>query len=112
MHKFQCKYIYEDGSKKTWTGQWNEVVDSSETIELLIQGRGSAYQAVLGISSVGNYLCIPSVNVGCSLACWSDLFWNTEQIARVLNITDAVTIATALVDYDKFGKSECMPLCD
>ena len=101
MSSFQCKYNYEEGHEERWSGKWEILSVKQDYFELLIRGRGSEYCAVFGYSTLGDFLCIPSVSVGCSLSCSSDLFWNTEQIARVLNITDAVTIATAYMEYKK-----------
>jgi hypothetical protein len=101
MYKFQCKHKYEEGNEERWTGSWDVLEIKPDYFELLIRGRGSEFCAVFGSSTMGDYLCIPSMSVGCSLSCSSDLFWNTEQIARVLNITDAVTIANAFFEYEK-----------
>ena len=99
MYEFQCKYQYEDGDKKTWFGQWELLTERLGNLEFLVRGRGSEYRVVIGHCSSGNYLCIPSENIGCGLASQNDYFWNLEQISRVMNITDAVTIASALYNY-------------
>ena len=101
MNSFGCKYQYDDGEEKTWIGYWDFIKNNIGYCELLVRGRGSEYRVVLGSCSTGNYLCIPLVNIGCSLACWSDRFFNIEKLSAVVNITDAVTIANALLDYYK-----------
>ena len=100
MHEFNCSYVYEDGTSKKWHGQWCIINDDSDCCEMLIRGRGSEYRVVLGCCSTGSYLCIPSQYISCSLADRTDRFWNREQISRVLNVTDAVTISYALFDYE------------
>jgi len=100
MHEFNCSYVYEDGTSKKWRGQWGIINDDPYCFEMLIRGRGSEYQVVLGSCSTGWYLCIPSQYICCSLAALTDRFWNREQISRVLNVTDAVTISSALFSYE------------
>lgn len=102
MQEFQCNYTYENGSKKRWLGTLEVLNMEGSQFEFLIKGRGSAFQVILGYSTSGNYLCIPSLNIGCGLAYWSDIYWNTRQLSQLMSITDAVTIATAL---DHYGRS-------
>ena len=64
-----------------------------------ITGRGSSYRVIIGFYSLGCFLCVPEMDMGCPLADWSDLFWNQERIAQSLGQADAVTIATALYDF-------------
>ncbi len=99
MHEFQCCYTYDSGKKKRWTGSLKVLNIEGSQFEFLIKGRGSAFQVILGYSTLGNYLCIPSLNIGCGLAYWSDIYWNTRQLSQLMSLTDAVTIATALDHY-------------
>jgi hypothetical protein len=68
--------------------------------ELRIKGRGSLFDAVIGLSLSGNFICIPQLNFGCALSSLNDINWNTERISAHLTETDAVTIATAIYWFD------------
>lgn len=102
MQIFHCKHTYPSGHKSKWDGSWEVLSTEPSFHELRIKGRGSSFDVILGDCSSGYYLCIPEINVGCSLSYWSDVFWNTERITQVLAETDAVTIATALNHYGSY----------
>ena len=74
MYEYTCNYTYSSGQKSHWKIYWGIL-----------------------------YLCVPSANVGCSLAHSADILWNTAQIASILNETDAATIATAISCYGWMG---------
>lgn len=61
-----------------------------------VTARGSSFHVIFGSHSHGNYLCIPNWDVGCELADYSDVFWNTERLSRIISYSDAITIATAI----------------
>ncbi len=84
----------EDGQR--WLG---EVVLKSHSIcmaELLIYGRDSCINAVIGKYMSGQYICIPDIDTGCPLSRLSDIFWNRERLSAHMNEADAVTVAHAL----------------
>lgn len=99
MSEYKCQCTYDSGKTRSWTAKWEIVNLTYEITELNISGRGSSYNIVLSDCSSGNFLCIPDSNLGCALAHWSDIFWNTERLTMILNKTDAVTIATGIYDY-------------
>ena len=71
----------EDGQR--WLG---EVVVKSHSIcmaELLIYGRDSCINAVIGKYMSGQYICIPDIDTGCPLSRLSDIFWNRERMRRM-----------------------------
>lgn len=78
--EFTCRHTYENDYFQEWTGNWELLHYDGSFWELLINGRGSSFHSILGMSSVGLYICIPSIDVGCSLAGWTDTFWNTENV--------------------------------
>ena len=99
MHEFICSGCDEDGVPFSWIGT-REITRTSEgCMEMRITGRGSSYRVIIGFYSLGCFLCVPEMDMGCPLADWSDLFWNQERIAQSLGQADAVTIATALYDF-------------
>lgn len=99
MQTFECFHTYSNGHHASWYGSWQKLSSCADIHELRIKGRGSSFDVITGYCSSGNYLCIPSINAGCALAAWSDIFWNIERLSQVISETDAVTIATALTHY-------------
>ena len=63
---------------------------------LIIYGRDSCINAVIGKYMSGQYICMPDIDTGCPLSRLSDLFWNKERLSANMNETDAVTVAHAL----------------
>jgi len=78
---------------------WGEVMVKSHSMcmaELLIYGRESCINAVIGKYMSGQYICIPDIDTGCPLSRLSDIFWNRERLSAHMNETDAATVAHAL----------------
>lgn len=82
--------------EREWTGHAELITQTSNTAELIIHGRGSRMDAIIGKYYSGLYICIPDINVGCPLSSMADYFWNWERLAGQMNRTDAVTVAWAL----------------
>lgn len=82
--------------EREWTGQAEIVFQTADTAELIIRGRGSRMDAIIGRYRIGLYVCIPDINVGCPISSMSDFFWNRERLSEQMNQTDAVTVAWAL----------------
>ena len=97
---FDCTYLDSDGDLKRWDGCWIKGVSQTGQTELIVKGRGSMYHVILGYCSTGNYLCIPDQRISCPLGRLSDTFWNYEQLSSLLGPVDAITITTALADFD------------
>lgn len=95
--EFVCTVPAEKGKDgQRWMG---EVVVKSHSMcmaELLIYGRDSCINAVIGKYMSGQYICIPNIDAGCPLSSLSDIFWNRERLSAHMNGTDAVTVAHAL----------------
>ncbi len=93
--EFVCTAPAEEGEQR-WLG---EVVVKSHSMcmaELLICGRASCINAVIGKYMGGQYICIPDIDAGCPLSRLSDIFWNKERLSAHMNRTDAATVAHAL----------------
>jgi len=103
MQTFHCKHTYPSGHTARWDGVWEVLATETDFHELRINGRGSSFDVVLGHCSSGNYLCIPGIDVGCTLGYWSDTFWNTQRLSSLISETDAVTIATAINHYGNYS---------
>ncbi len=101
--EFKC--VKSSGKRKVcWNGQINKISGVKENCEMEVTARGSYFHVIFGVHSNGNYLCIPNWDVGCDIADFSDLFWNTERLAKNLNMIDAITIATALKEAGEILK--------
>lgn len=82
--------------EREWTGRVEIAALTADTVELLIEGRGSYMDTVIGKYRIGLYVCIPNIDVGCPISSMSDYFWNRERLAEHMNQTDAITVAWAL----------------
>lgn len=91
---FQCSRMTEDGLEK-WPGRIVNIINYGSHYEMKIESR-SGIVVVLGETRTGYFACIPEWDAGCHLAKPSDLFWNTEQLVRVLGEVDGITVACAI----------------
>lgn len=82
--------------KISWIGEINKIKGVKTNCEMVVTSRGSYFHVIFGSHSYGNYICIPNWDVGCELADYSDTFWNTERLSRVISYENAITIATAV----------------
>ena len=90
--------ILKHGSRKeSWTGTLTLLRKEPGQYEAEICGRGTYFHILAGRHKYGNYLCIPSHDVGCELSDFSDIFWNEERLRSLMRRVDAVTVATGLV---------------
>ena len=83
-----------------------DLIDQHDSFfEALIEGKGSSFHVIAGPQINGHCLCIPNWQIGCELAQLYDVFWNSEQLIRLLNRIDTRTVAVGLshlrdiVDY-------------
>lgn len=100
MKEFKCSYKDENDKTVRWKGNYEVMATETHAHELLISGRGSSFHVVLGYYTHGNYICLPLLDIGCSLAYWTDIFWNVEKLSQVMNKVDAITLASALNAYE------------
>ena len=54
--EFTCRHTYENDYFQEWTGSWELLHYDGSFWELLINGRGSSFHSILGMSSVGLYI--------------------------------------------------------
>lgn len=101
--EFQCKNNRASlKADRNWTGRVNIVNRKQDSLEIDITGKGSHIYAVVGRYCYGNYICIPSLNIGSDLADFRDTFWNSERLEKYLGISDAITISYALKSISEF----------
>lgn len=95
--EFECTLPAEEGGEgQRWTGEVFVRSHSPYMAELLIYGRGSRMDAIVGGYGNGQYICIPDLDTGCPLGRLTDTFWNQERLSGHVGEVDAVTIANAL----------------
>lgn len=82
--------------EREWKGYVRIAVQTANTVELIIEGRGSCMDTVIGKYRTGLYLCIPEINVGCPISSMSDFFWNRSRLSEQMNQIGAITVAWAL----------------
>lgn len=92
--------------KETWRGCIHLIFKYPGLYEAEIIGRGTRFHIIAGSHRYGNYMCIPNHNVGSELSEYTDLFWNTEQLSRIMKKVDAVTVATGLCYLEKIAVSD------
>lgn len=81
--------------------QWEGIIQifkKGDPCEIAVTARGCYFHIIAGKHAHGYYICIPNWNVGTELACFADVFWNSERLEQYteLNKVDACTVATAL----------------
>lgn len=70
---FQCT-LRQHGRLEHWTAQIRLISCNESQQELEIKGRGSSFHLFVGFGMFGNYLCIPSQDIGCAIAQPEDSF--------------------------------------
>lgn len=83
-------------SERIWTGELSIRRFDKWQCEMEVTGRGSRFYIIFGKYQNGGYLCIPEWHVGCELADFKDLFWNTERLEKQIGKADAITVAMAI----------------
>lgn len=104
MKRFICRYTYANGEEDTWSGTVRLIRENSGMVEAFVSGRSTGLAILIGTYENGHFICIPDINVGCPLSThWDDLFWNIEHLSKLMNETDAVTVACAVKELYRIG---------
>ncbi|TDT50759.1 DUF6618 family protein [Fonticella tunisiensis] len=83
------------------------LADSWEARILYLKNYGSHYEirihsyygsvlVLFGKTAFGYFACIPDFEAGCHLSHLKDIFWNIEQLVRIIDEVTGITIAEAL----------------
>ncbi len=96
MHKFECCYTCSCGNRICWEGCWERVCIENELVTVRITGDGKNFEVVLAQSEWGDFICIPSSNIGFAVGGFSDTVYMEEHLRKGLGPKEAVTIAAAL----------------
>jgi len=91
---FECINQRKNRSEK-WTGKIVGFKDYGTHYEIRIESR-SGILVLFGRTAQGAFACMPDFGAGCHLVSPRDLFWNMEQLVRVLGKVDGITVAYAL----------------
>lgn len=86
-----------------WPGWLEPLATLGPAVTLLHIVSRSAFQAIVGDTGFGNFICLPDWGVGAYLSDYSDLFFNKERLIGLLGPIDGVTIACALHAASKAG---------
>lgn len=91
---FECIWKTQNRYDR-WQGAIAGIKNYGSHYEILIESR-SFIKVIIGCSSYGAFACIPDYDVGCHLSDLHDIFWNKENLSRVLGKVDGITVAYAL----------------
>ena len=84
--QFEC--YSQNASPKKWDGALT-ILQLGNPCEAIVSARGSSFHLIVGTHAYGNYLCIPSWNVGVELASLTDDFWNAAQLRQCSSLKKA-----------------------
>jgi hypothetical protein len=94
---YHCTDLFsDDTSQRTWDASLEVISRKGPFFELRMVGRGSSIHAIVGPQVNGSFICIPNYDAGSELAGLEDTFWNTERLAPLIGVVDAVTVAQGL----------------
>lgn len=71
---------------------------ATEVHHIGISHNGNYYSVIFGKYVNGGFCCIPNWGIGCELASFKDIFWNTESIGRALNDPKAGKAIAEVID--------------
>ena len=93
---YECESWNRENEAQEWQSSLT-IMSYTYPYEFKIESRGSLIHVVVGTYAYGNYLCAPSLRIGCELGQIGDTFWNTESpINAGLSEADAVSVAQGL----------------
>lgn len=84
------------GNKK-WESKIIELdVFSDYYIRMVIEGRSSVLEVLVGSTQQYNWISFPELKKCCELATLTDDFWNSANIGKLINKVDKRTVIGAL----------------
>ena len=82
------------------TNIWDASINNVHHIT--VEYNGNSYSVIFGRYINGGFFSIPNWGVGGELGQFSDTFWNTESLSRVLKSKKAAkAIAMAIAEFDE-----------
>lgn len=105
VHLMEYTCTMKTGSRESqWIATISPITHTRSFYEVEITGRGSTFHIIAGPHSNGHFLCIPNWEVGCELAAYNDIFWNSEKISKQLSAVDTITVASGLLHLSEAFK--------
>lgn len=92
---FKCK-----SNNEKWSGEITKIIQYGSHNEIFIKSR-SSIMLLYGKTSRGNFACAPDFDASCHLVNLDNIFWNQENLIRVLGKVDGITAASALYKLSK-----------
>ena len=83
--------------------------ETPNVVEAMVEARGTHMDVIIGSYFSGHFICIPNINVGCSLSTWwDDIFWKAELLSGMMNKVDAVTASYAVkaLTYEQYQSKQ------
>lgn len=82
---------------------WDDSINNIHHIT--VEYNGNSYSVIFGRYINGGFFSIPNWGVGGELGQFSDIFWNTESLSRVLKSKKAAkAIAMAIAEFIEMGE--------
>ena len=69
-----------------------------EPYEISVEFRGWTYHVIFGTQRNGHFICIPRLHIGAELACYDDIFWNTESLYNAGLSNDMARMIAQVLD--------------
>ena len=94
-------YVFQDESGQTTINlaTW-ETVSSNQTMgELCVHTEEDSINVVIGIDSLGRFVCLPEYGIGFQLNDPNNLDYSIACLSRILSTVDASAVAYVLRDY-------------
>ncbi|MCI8950060.1 MAG: hypothetical protein HFG49_08465 [Lachnospiraceae bacterium] len=86
------------------TARWK----SNPTREIGVEYNGNFYHVIYGEQMDGGFCCIPNWKIGCELAGFHDVFWNTESLESVLKDKNAARKIAEIIADEEEKRSQNM----
>lgn len=83
-------------SSDSWEARISYLKNYGSHYEMRIQSCYGSILVLFGKTVFGYFACIPDFEAGCYISHLTDIFWNTEQLTRLIDEVTGITIAEAL----------------
>ncbi|TDT51932.1 DUF6618 family protein [Fonticella tunisiensis] len=81
---------------ESWEARISYIKNYGSHYEMRIQSYYGSVLVLFGKTAFGYFACIPDYEAGCHLSHLGDIFWNIEQLVRIIDEVTGITIAEAL----------------
>lgn len=81
---------------ESWEARIAYIKNYGSHYEMRVQSYYGSVLVLFGKTAFGYFACIPDFEAGCYLSYLKDIFWNTEQLTRIIDEITGITVAEAL----------------